>query len=400
MYVPALLAPRKEEFRFRIREMVSFWDRRVFVRAPWRFYRGDPYWVPPLLSERSALLDPRRNPFLRQLESALFCAEATRGFSLDEVVGTIAVWFDARKRDASGKASGYFGMFESINNEEVASALLGQAETWVLERLSGIEVMRGPASFNPAHAVGILVDGFNERPAALMPYSAPCYPEMIEAAGLDASAETLALRLDLSARDARRVSAGNDCARRAEALATRLEVTVQPLDLQGVQGKGRQVKGLCDLTWAAAAGFAPLTDEDFAWLVNGFARYLDPRFCIGIERAGNLVALGVGLPDVSTAMRWGNGRLFPIGWLAHRVNRRRTRHLQVFPPVVRPDENPEFSQLLRLDLIGRAAVHGCRSIEFAPIAADDHSLISELTLLGGRGVKRYRVYEKQFGLDW
>ena len=134
---------------------------------------------------------------------------------------------------------------------------------------------------------------------------------------------------------------------------------MHPLDPKSIQNQGR-VKALCDLTWAAAAGIAPLTDEEFAWLAHGFARHLDPRFCIAIERAGELVALGVRLPD----------------------------------------ESPEIKQLLCLDLIGRAAANGYRSIEFAPIAADDQPLISELTLLGARAAKRYRVYEKRFGPDW
>ena len=47
-----------------------------------------------------------------------------------------------------------FGLFESINNEEVASALLAQAEEWLREHLPGMEVMRGPAALNPAHASG------------------------------------------------------------------------------------------------------------------------------------------------------------------------------------------------------------------------------------------------------
>ena len=315
-------------------------------------------------------------------------------------MGTIAVWIDVRKNDASGETAGWFGLFESINNEEVASALLARAEEWLQERLPGMEVMRGPASLNPAHATGILIDGFNARPAVMMPNSAPCYPELIEAAGCEASAETLALRLDLSGPDAGRASVGNDCARQAEAPPARLEVTVQPLDLQGIRDEGHRVKELCDLTWAAAGGIAPLTDEEFAWLAHVFARYLDPRLCVAIKRVGDLVALGVGLPDVSTAMRWGNGRLFPVGWLAYQVHGRRTSRLQVFSPLVQPDEKPEVSQLLCFDLIGRAAAHGYQSIEFAPITADDQPLISELTLLGARVAKRYRVYEKRFGRDW
>ena len=279
-------------FVFASGEMVSPWDRRAFVRAPWRFYRGDPYWAPPLLSERLALLDPYRNPFLRSVKLALFCAEASSGITLEEVVGTIAVWIDVRKNDVSDEAVGCFGLFESINNEEVVSALLAHAEEWLREHLPGVEVMRGPASLNPAHASGeILVDGFNSLPGVMMPYSAPCYSEMIEATGFEAGAETLALRLDLSESAAECASVGSNCARQAEALAARLEVIVQSFDPQDIRDEGRRVKRLCDLTWAAAVDIAPLTDEEFAWLAHGFARYLDRevlRWDRDSRRAGRL----------------------------------------------------------------------------------------------------------------
>ena len=33
-------------------------ERRAFVCFPWRIYQGDPCWVPPILRERAARLDP------------------------------------------------------------------------------------------------------------------------------------------------------------------------------------------------------------------------------------------------------------------------------------------------------------------------------------------------------
>ena len=34
-----------------------------FIKLPWRLYRNEPNWVPPLVSERKKFLDRDRNPF-------------------------------------------------------------------------------------------------------------------------------------------------------------------------------------------------------------------------------------------------------------------------------------------------------------------------------------------------
>ena len=38
-------------------------DIHRFVLLPWRIYRGDPNWVPPLIGDTKAMLDPARHPF-------------------------------------------------------------------------------------------------------------------------------------------------------------------------------------------------------------------------------------------------------------------------------------------------------------------------------------------------
>ena len=57
-----------------VRPVRSTRDRRSFLTMPWRVYRGDSLWVPPLLREHRQRIDPRRGAFFQRGPVELFVA--------------------------------------------------------------------------------------------------------------------------------------------------------------------------------------------------------------------------------------------------------------------------------------------------------------------------------------
>jgi hypothetical protein len=49
-------------------------ERLAFIHFQWEVYKDDPYWVPPLISERVEFLDQERHPFYQHSEVQLFMA--------------------------------------------------------------------------------------------------------------------------------------------------------------------------------------------------------------------------------------------------------------------------------------------------------------------------------------
>ncbi len=148
-----------------------------FVKFPFKLYRGDPNWVPPLIEERLDFLDPKKNPFFEHARCQLFLAR--RG---DELVGTIAAVVNDNHNAFQNEQAGSFGFLETVNDQEVADALLGAAEVWVREQ--GMAVIRGPLNFSTNEEIGTLIDGFDEPPMVMMTYNPRYYPALIEAHGL------------------------------------------------------------------------------------------------------------------------------------------------------------------------------------------------------------------------
>ena len=54
-------------------------DLKRFLEPPYRLYKDDPVWVPPLRGEQAKQLDPKYNPMLARCEHALFLLEDHRG---------------------------------------------------------------------------------------------------------------------------------------------------------------------------------------------------------------------------------------------------------------------------------------------------------------------------------
>ena len=152
-------------------------DRKQFVNFPWKLYRGDPYWVPPLRANHLELLNYKPHPFYEYSEIQTFLA--LRG---GEPCGRIAAIVNRAHNQRYQEQRGFFGFFECIDDQSVADALFLAARTWLTER--GMQAMRGPVNPSMNYEIGLLIDGFDSMPTFMMTYNPPYYGKLFEAAGL------------------------------------------------------------------------------------------------------------------------------------------------------------------------------------------------------------------------
>ena len=110
-------------------------DLDAFIKLPFRLYRDDPSWVPPLLYLERQRFEPKTNPFLQHAEAQLFLARRN-----GQVVGRISAQVDNEHNRFHEERTGFFGFFESEDDPETAQALFGVAEGWLRER--GMEAAR------------------------------------------------------------------------------------------------------------------------------------------------------------------------------------------------------------------------------------------------------------------
>lgn len=363
-------------------------ERLAFLTFPWKVYRGDPYWVPPLLSERRAFTDPAENPFYQHARVQQFLAR--RG---DEIVGTIAAFTNDLYNQFHNSNVGWFGFFEVLPDPEAAQALLEMAAGWA--RQAGHVSILGPAQYSTNDELGLLVDGFDDRPRILMTYNPPYYADYLEAAGFRKGMDLLAYAAaigDVGTSKVKRV---------VEKVRARGKFTVRSIRMQDFDAEVEKVKGVYNLSWERNWGFVPMTDDEIVRMGKQLKPLIDPDLVPMVEVDGELVGFGLTLPDLNEPL----GRAYPrpgqpetlalMRFLWQWKVRRRVKWVRAFALGVRPEyRGTGVDAMLYLYTIERARRKGYRNVEMSWLLESNDMVLRSAEMLGGRRYKTYRMYEK------
>ena len=149
-------------------------DVRRYIDLPFRLYRDNDLWVPPFISEIRTQLDPQRHPFYQHSDAAFFVA-----IEGGEVVGRIAVLDNARYNEYHDERAAFFYHFDVVDDRAVSQGLFAAASNWARDR--GLDTIWGPKGFMTGDGQGLLVEGFEHRPAIGIPYNDAYYTGLVEA---------------------------------------------------------------------------------------------------------------------------------------------------------------------------------------------------------------------------
>ena len=158
----------------KITEVKSPVELDRFIRLPWKIYKDNSFWVPPLVSERKQFLNPKINPFFDRAEVKLFLAEDER----DVPLGRIALVNDPVFQESCSKNTGIMGMFESIDDKNVSRLLFNHAKDWCKKRK--FEKLIGPLNLSTNHECGLMVEGFDLSPMVGIPYNPDYYEKHLD----------------------------------------------------------------------------------------------------------------------------------------------------------------------------------------------------------------------------
>jgi len=369
-----------------IRPVASKRELNAFIELPWRLYRNEPNWVPPLRFERRQFLDRRRNPFFEHAEAEYFLA-----WRDGHPVGRITAQVDRNLNEFQSNSWGLFGFFECEQDPEVARALLDAAEAWL--RARGRDRMVGPMNFTTNDECGVLVEGF-ERPAIILTdWTHRYYPGLLEGAGLDQAMDTLMWELY---NDAGQVSDVHPAIwKMAEEVQSEHGIVVRPMRKKNLEAEIGRFLEVYNAAWERNWGFVPLTEGEVRHYAKQLKPLLDENWAFIAEKDGETVGAALTLPDFNQVFKKMNGRLLPLGWARFLLEKRRIDRVRVFALGVKREWQhtgiaARFYQL-HFESAARTPQKGG---EMGWILESNTAMNRAMEGMGGKIVRRYRLYEK------
>jgi len=365
-------------------EIISVQDKKSlgqFIDLPYRLYSHHPYWVPPLRMAQKELLNTSKHPFYAHAEMQCYLAQRS-----GEVCGRVAAIVDRNHNEFHKEDAGFFGFFESVDDVEVAGAMMETARKWLRER--GAKVIRGPVSPSTNYECGLLVEGFDSSPNVMMPYNSPAYARMLEAVGLRKCKDLLAYwstPTEVNGAKVERV------ARRAEGLQG---VKIRSIRMKQFDEDVQTIWNLYNSTWAHNWGFVPMTREEFLHEAAEMKQILKPELVLVGEVAGRPVGFALALPNINIALKHAGGNLFPFGLFKILYHQRLIKELRVVAlGVVEEYRTAGVAAGFYAELIRNARRLGYGLSEMSWILEDNVLMNRSLEAMGAIKYKTYRIYE-------
>jgi GNAT superfamily N-acetyltransferase len=362
-------------------------DLKRFIDLPYRLHARDPLWVPPLRRDMETLLSRSKNPFFEHAEAEYFVAERDGA-----VIGRIAAISNRLHNETHGDRVGFFGFFESIEDQEVADTLFQSAAEWC--RARGHDVLRGPASFSVNDECGLLVDGFDTPPALMMPHNPRYYIRLIEHAGF---AKAKDLWVYQGGSEDHYIPVPERLAKATELIRQRQGITLRALNMKDFEGEVERIKELYNSAWEKNWGFVPMTEHEIDHLAEQFKPVVIPELVPMAEKDGKLIGFGIALPDLNVVFRQNrSGRLFPmilkLLWMLKTRKIRRARILLL--GVVPAHQGKGIDAMLYHWIWTRSGERGIYWGEAGWILEDNPAMNAGLEKMTFRVYKTYRLYDR------
>lgn len=354
---------------------------KEFVEFPYRLYRGDPYWVPPLRIAVKELLDREKHPFYANAEAEFFLARRD-----GQVVGRVAAILDRNYNRFHSEEMGFFGFFETVNDEAVAGALLAQARQWVFDR--GARTLRGPVNPSTNYEVGTLIEGFDSSPVVMMTYNPPYYPVLLESVGLRKAKDLYAYYQHSSKLN------GSKIGRVADRSVAANGIHIRPIDTKNYQAEVEMLWDVYNSAWERNWGFIPMTREEWFLMGKEMKQILKPEFVLIGEKDGRAVGFALALPDINQALKPAGGSLFPTGLVKILYHQRLIKSLRVIAlGVVEEYRASGIAAAFYATLWRNAVRMGYGGCEMSWILEDNVLMNRSLMAMGAERYKTYRIYD-------
>ncbi|UCC86029.1 MAG: hypothetical protein JSV81_14360 [Anaerolineales bacterium] len=358
-------------------------DVRQFINFPFELYRECSQWVPPILPEMKLVLSRGKHPFYRHSAADFFVAE-----SEGQPLGRITVMDNRNFNAYHGCQQGFFYFFEVVEDVEVARALFTAAFDWARSR--GLEHLIGPKGFLQGDGMGMLIEGFEHRPAIGIPYNYAYYDALVQDSGFEKETDFLSGYLP----------GDHELPQRFYEIAERVKAR-RGFWIKSFRSKKEmrrwihRVGRIYNETFTDNWEYCPVTDEELSVIADRLIAISAPPLMKLVMKGDEIVGFVFAFPDISAAIQKTKGMVWPLGWI----------HL------LREFKRTKWANLNGLGLLAGHRGVGANAVLYTELAKSVHEFgfahsdvvqveeqntksLGEMAAIGVRWYKRHRIYRR------
>ena len=287
----------------KVKQVLNSSDLELFIKFPMELYKGNPYYVPPLINEEKSIWMKEENPALQYSEAAQFLA-----YIGENIVGRIAVMINHKEEKELGIRKVRFGWLDFINDIEVSKSLINTAIEYAKSK--GISKIEGPMGFTNLDKAGMLTKGFDKLATMIGIYNFDYYPKHMEQLGLVKEKEWVEFEINFP-----------------DILPDKVEkfskLIAEKYELELVKFKAKKdilplvdsMFKLLDDTYKNLSTYTPITEEQIKHYKEKYFKFIDKDYIVCIkDKSGSLISFAITMPSYSKALQKAKGKLFPFGW--------------------------------------------------------------------------------------
>ena len=287
----------------KVKQVLNSSDLELFIKFPMELYKGNPYYVPPLINEEKSIWVKEENPALQYSEAAQFLA-----YKGKNIVGRIAVMINHKEEKELGIRKVRFGWLDFIDDIEVSKSLINTAIEYANSK--GISKIEGPMGFTNLDKAGMLTKGFDKLATMIGIYNFDYYPKHMEQLGLVKEKEWVEFEINFP-----------------DTLPDKVEkfsrLIAEKYELELVKFKAKKdilplvdsMFKLLDDTYKNLSTYTPITEEQIKHYKEKYFKFIDKDYIVCIkDKSSSLISFAITMPSYSKALQKAKGKLFPFGW--------------------------------------------------------------------------------------
>ena len=287
----------------KVKQVLNSSDLELFIKFPMELYKGNPYYVPPLINEEKSIWVKEENPALQYSEAAQFLA-----YKGKNIVGRIAVMINHKEEKELGIRKVRFGWLDFIDDIEVSKSLINTAIEYANSK--GISKIEGPMGFTNLDKAGMLTKGFDKLATMIGIYNFDYYPKHMEQLGLVKEKEWVEFEINFP-----------------DTLPDKVEkfsrLIAEKYELELVKFKAKKdilplvdsMFKLLDDTYKNLSTYTPITEEQIKHYKEKYFKFIDKDYIVCIkDKSSSLISFAITMPSYSKALQNAKGKLFPFGW--------------------------------------------------------------------------------------